>query len=115
MQAASKGPIQSRNPSRWRRATERRRPAVLAAAFALALAPLMAAAGAADSNYKTLGGLSVYLGVLPAAMVQAQSKCHAEQAMHGGVQAGAHAHHMIAALFNTETGSGSRMRWSRRE
>ena len=61
--------------------------------------------GAADDdNYKTAGGLAVYLGVLPAAMIQGHPRGHPEEAMHGGVPRGRHAFHVVAAVFNAATG-----------
>lgn len=53
---------------------------------------------------QTVGGLTVYLGVLPAAMVQGHQKGHTEAAMHGGVPSGRHAYHVIAAVFDATTG-----------
>jgi hypothetical protein len=59
---------------------------------------------AADSaSYKTAGDLTVYLGVLPAAMIQGHDN-HPEGSMHRGVPSGEHAYHVMAALFETETG-----------
>ena len=64
-----------------------------------------ASASAADENrgYKEAGGLAVYLGVLPAAMVQGH-QAHPEETMHGGVPRGRHAFHVLAAVFNAASG-----------
>jgi hypothetical protein len=59
---------------------------------------------AADDSYKTAGGLAVYLGVLPAAMIQGHPRGHPEEAMHGGVPSGRHAYHVVAAVFDAATG-----------
>lgn len=60
---------------------------------------------AADSvSFKTAGGLTIYLGVLPAAMIQGHAKDHPEAAMHGGVPGGQHAYHVMAAVFDAESG-----------
>lgn len=59
---------------------------------------------AADDNYRTKGGLAVYLGVLPAAMIQGHPKDHPEEAMHGGVPSGQHAYHVMAAVFDAASG-----------
>ena len=59
---------------------------------------------AADDNYKTAGGLAVYLGVLSAAMIQGHQRGHSEEAMHGGVPRGLHAYHVMAAVFDAATG-----------
>jgi hypothetical protein len=59
---------------------------------------------AADSvSFKTAGGLTIYLGVLPAAMIQGHAKDHPETGMHGGVPRGPHAYHVMAAVFNAES------------
>ena len=58
-----------------------------------------------DGSYKTAGGLAVYLGVLPAAMVQGHSKDRPEETMHGGVPRGRHAFHVVAAVFEVENGA----------
>ena len=58
-----------------------------------------------DGNHKTAGGLAVYLGVLPAAMVQGHSKDRPEETMHGGVPRGRHAFHVVAAVFEVENGA----------
>lgn len=66
---------------------------------------VLGAAVAADSaSYQTAGGLTVYLGVLPAAMIQGHDKDHPEGSMHRGVPSGEHAYHVMVALFETETG-----------
>jgi hypothetical protein len=58
----------------------------------------------ADDNYKIKGGLAVYLGVLPAAMIQGHPRGHPEEAMHGGVPSGRHAYHVMAAVFDAASG-----------
>jgi hypothetical protein len=75
---------------------------VLGAALAAAAA---AGAGAAERDqFKTAGGLAVYLGVLQAAMIQGHPEDHPEEAMHGGVPSGRHAYHVMAAVFDAATG-----------
>jgi hypothetical protein len=65
----------------------------------------MNAAAAADvEGHKTIAGLSVYLGVLPAAMVRDHSGDRTGATMHGGLPRGPHAHHVIAAVFDAKTG-----------
>jgi hypothetical protein len=77
---------------------------VLVAALAwLPIGP--SAATTADTrDHKTAGGLSVYLGVLPAAMIRGHPKDHPEQAMHRGVPRGPHAFHIMAAVFDAASG-----------
>jgi hypothetical protein len=85
-----------------------RRQATGAVALVLGLALVLAAgagAGGAESKqFKTGGGLAVYLGVLPAAMIQGHPRDHPEEAMHGGVPSGRHAYHVMAAVFDAATG-----------
>ena len=61
-------------------------------------------AAADDDNYKTAAGLAVYLGVLPAAMIQGHPRDHPEAAMHGGVPSGRHGYHIVVAVFDAATG-----------
>jgi hypothetical protein len=78
---------------------------MLAATLLWALTAPGDALTAEDGSYKTAGGLAVYLGVLPAAMVQGHPKDHAEDAMHGGVPSGRHAVHLMAAVFEAANGA----------
>jgi hypothetical protein len=74
--------------------------AVLAAGW-LAQAAL---AQQSDPYHKVAGDLGVYLGVVPAAIVQGHEPGHPERSMHGGVPPGAHEYHVMVALFETATG-----------
>jgi hypothetical protein len=60
---------------------------------------------AADDYYKSAGGLGVYLGVLPAAMIQGHPTGHPEEAMHGGAPSGRHSYHILVAVFDAATGA----------
>lgn len=69
----------------------------------------LAAPGAAFAdnawNHRSAAGLEVYLGVTPAALVlRAHPQCHAEAEMHDGAPRGAHAQHVMVAIFDAETG-----------
>jgi hypothetical protein len=65
----------------------------------------MNAAAAADvEGHKTIAGLSVHLGVLPAGMVRNHSGDRMGARMHGGLPSGHHAHHVMAAIFDAKTG-----------
>jgi hypothetical protein len=66
--------------------------------------PAIAARVENDAGYKEAGGLAVYLGVLPAAMVRGH-ETHPEERMHGGVPTARHAYHVVAALFDAATGA----------
>lgn len=59
----------------------------------------------AADYYKTAGNLAVYLGVLPAEMVQGHSPEHPEGKMHGGVPSAKRQHHVVVAIFDTRDGS----------
>lgn len=80
-----------------------RRAAILLAATVAALVVSGVATAAEGASYKTVGGLTVYLGVLPAAMIQGETQEHVEEA-HGEVPRGPHAYHLVAAVFDAETG-----------
>ena len=70
---------------------------VLIAGFGLAVT-------AADAqDYKTAGGLTVYLGVLPAEMVKGPGPHSAERPMHGGTPKGSHEYHVVAAVYDAAT------------
>lgn len=75
-------------------------------AFTLWAGAALPAADAAEEapGLQTIGGLTVYLGVLPAAVVQGHREDHPEAAMHGGVPSGRHAYHVIAAVFDATMG-----------
>jgi hypothetical protein len=51
---------------------------------------------------KTAGGMTVYVGVVPAEIVQGLGK---EQPMHDGVPKGAHQYHLVAAVFDAAGGA----------
>jgi hypothetical protein len=70
----------------------------------LATLGLSGEAGGQDDAVRTADGLIVYLGVLPAAMIQGYSADYPEGAMHGGVPRGRDAHHVTVAVFDTASG-----------
>lgn len=64
----------------------------------------MAAAGAApndDAYTKTVDGVVVYLGVVPAAIIRGHSAQHPEATMHGGARNGWD-RHVVIALFDAK-------------
>lgn len=75
---------------------------MVAAAF-----PHPAAAEEAGGLQKTAGDLTVYLGVMPAQLIQGHEPGHTEKEMHGGVPKGKHRYHVMVAVF--EKGSGRRV------
>ncbi len=63
------------------------------------------ALAADDSDLaKTAGGITVYLGVVPAQVVKGELK-PGEQPMHGHVPQNLHEYHIIAALFDAASGA----------
>jgi hypothetical protein len=69
--------------------------ATLAAIVAGSAAAVPAALTQVAEDYtRTAGGLSVYLGVMPAEIVKGQSM------MHGGAPSGPHEHHIVVAIFD---------------
>lgn len=54
---------------------------------------------------KTVGDLTIYLGVVPAAIVRGHAREHVETQMHGGVPKGGHDVHLVVALFNKSSGA----------
>lgn len=55
-------------------------------------------------NHKVVDGVAIYVGIMPAEMIQGHPQEHAEREMHGGVPSGAHRDHLIVALFDNATG-----------
>lgn len=51
---------------------------------------------------KTAGGMTVYVGIVPAEIVKGLGK---ELPMHGGVPKGAHQYHLVAAVFDAAGGA----------
>lgn len=70
---------------------------VIAAAAAAASLAAMPAAIAQSPNdlTRTAGGLTVYIGVMPAEIVKG------DPTMHGGKPTGHHDHHIVVAIFDT--------------
>lgn len=83
-------------------------PIVLAAKRVCLIAVLSfavpAEAGVVD-GVKTVDGLTVYLGVVPAAVTRVHPSGHTERAMHGGIASpGLHDVHLMVALFDRASG-----------
>ena len=60
---------------------------------------------AGDPLHQTSEGLSVYIGVVPAAIVKEHVEGHPETAMHGGVPAAENEYHLVVAVFDANTGA----------
>jgi hypothetical protein len=76
-----------------------------AGAIGLCVALLAAAPAAAQAEPQTKGGVTVYLGVVPAEIVKDPPPHSAEKPMHGRVPRGAHEYHVVAAVFDSASGS----------
>ncbi len=65
------------------------------------------AARAADTDQsKTAGGVTVYLGVMPAEVVKGlPAGSSTERPMHGGVPKGPHEYHLVVAVFDAASGA----------
>lgn len=63
-----------------------------------------AASAGQDGQLKTVDGLSIYVGVLPAEMLLGHPKGHHEREMHGGVPVGINRYHVVIALFDAASG-----------
>jgi len=72
--------------------------------FAAALWLTACAPDVEIESQKTVDGLTVYLGVLPAAMIQGHDAGHTEAVMHDGVPHGEHAYHVMVAIFDADSG-----------
>lgn len=56
-------------------------------------------------NYQVTGSVAAYLGVMPAEIVGGHPAKHPETRMHGGPPNGAHAEHVVIALFEEPSGT----------
>ena len=63
------------------------------------------AQGEIDSGVKNAGGMTVYVGLVPAAMLKSHLPTHTEREMHGGPPKGTHETHLTVAVFDTATGN----------
>jgi hypothetical protein len=72
----------------------------------LALVWLSAGAFGQDRNLaKTAGGLTAYLGIVPAEILRGHDRIHTEAQAHGGAPRGPHAYHVTVAIFDAATGA----------
>ena len=71
----------------------------------LALAQITQPAAASHvDQYKLVGGMAVYFGVLPPEIVRGHALEHPEGPQHGGVARGKTTSHVVVALFETRAG-----------
>lgn len=71
---------------------------VLLAVIVLTWSPAKAAEG---GDTKSTGGLTVYLGVVPAEITKGSGPHLAERPMHGGAPKGQHEHHVVVAVYDS--------------
>lgn len=71
--------------------------------FGALVTPMASNAGVVD-GVKNADGLMIYLGVVPAATVRGHAKDHPEAKMHGGAPSSSHSMHIVAAVFESDTG-----------
>lgn len=78
---------------------------ILVSTFAVILCLFGTTVSAAQNDqYKVADGMAIYLGVIPAEMIQGHPVQHPESGMHGGIPAGEHRYHIVVALFDNVTG-----------
>jgi hypothetical protein len=79
--------------------------AAVAITILLAMPEGITPASAQDAgNVAIADGLTVYLGLMPAALLAEHDPGHLEREMHGGVPGGQHVYHLILAIFEQESG-----------
>ena len=59
---------------------------------------------AESEHFRTVEGLNVYLGMLPAAMTRSQLKTETGPPLHGGTPRGEHVYHVTIAVFDAASG-----------
>lgn len=74
-------------------------------AVQLAFAMTVEATANDTSGFKTVAGISVYIGLMPAEIVKGHPSGHPEAEMHGGAPNGPHAYHLVVALFDEQNGA----------
>jgi cytochrome c5 len=68
-----------------------------------AKAPSPLASAAASPNHRTVAGMEIYLGFMPAKALLAFPKDSVERSMHGGVPSGADYYHLNVSLIDAKT------------
>ena len=84
----------------------RRTIAALLGALGVAVSLSSGAVAAETDQSKTAGGVTVYLGVVPAEIVKGlPAGGRTERPMHGGIPKGPHEYHFVAAVFDAASGA----------
>ncbi|WP_297185406.1 hypothetical protein [uncultured Porticoccus sp.] len=55
-------------------------------------------------NFQVADGVAIYIGLMPAQVVQGHPAAHEESRMHGGVPGGGSPVHLVVTLFDDATG-----------
>ena len=77
----------------------------LAALLPVPILPQQAASAGVVNGVQTVDDLTIYLGVVPAAVTRGHAPQHPERSMHGGVaRPGLHDVHLLVAVFSRPTG-----------
>lgn len=80
---------------------------LVAAASGTAVLFVSLAASAMDiGQTKTVNGLIVDIGVIPAEIIKGHPKEHPEASAHGGPPPGQHEYHLVVAVFDAASGAG---------
>jgi len=72
--------------------------------ISMAIFHSVAAAADAPENFQVVNGIAIYMGVMPAQIIQGHPDEHPEHKMHGGIPAKGHRDHVVVALFDDATG-----------
>jgi hypothetical protein len=81
------------------------RKSLAALCLVLALATAAPAIADDDSDMKTIGNITIYLGLIPADMIRGHSPDHVESSMHGRQPTSSDEYHVLIALFDAKTGA----------
>lgn len=73
---------------------------IFIAGFSIITAAALADGPNIKSNYKVKDGYAVYIGLMPAEMIEG----HTSHTMHGGIPIGQYRYHLAIAIFDDKTG-----------
>lgn len=65
--------------------------------------PVRPGRAADNGQYKVVGGIGIYYGVIPAEIVRGHARSHGERSMHGGPPPSHDQYHLVVALFDAAT------------
>jgi len=73
---------------------------VFIVSFIMTMPVLQASGPNIKSSYKVIDGYAIYLGLIPAEMIEG----HTSHSMHGGIPTGQYRYHLAIAIFDDKTG-----------